>query len=180
MVTTATTKWVYDPAHTEISFKVKHLMIVNVKGLFKEFDMNVVTNGDDFTDALIDFSMKAASIDTGDAGRDGHLKSADFFDVENHPVISFKASSFKKSDDENFDLIGDLTIRGVTKKIKLNAEFGGVQKDPWGNTKAGFSITGTINRKEFGLLWNAALESGGVLVGEDVKIMIEVELAKTA
>ncbi|TSA36771.1 MAG: polyisoprenoid-binding protein [Porphyromonadaceae bacterium] len=178
MATAVKTKWVYDPAHTEISFKVKHLMIVNVKGLFKEFDMNVTTNGDNFTGAQIDFKMKAASIDTGDAGRDGHLKSVDFFDVENHPEITFRAISFKSTGNDNFELVGDLTIRGVTKPVKLDAEFGGMQKDPWGNTKAGFSLTGKINRKDFGLHWNAALESGGVLVGDEVKILCEVELAK--
>ena len=172
------TKWVYDPAHTEISFKVKHLMIVNVKGLFKEFDMSVDTDGIDFTNAKISFQMKTASIDTGDVNRDAHLKSPDFFDVENFPEATFTGTSLKSTDDGNFELTGDLTLRGVTKTVKLDAEFGGVQNDPWGNTKAGFTLTGKINRKEFGLLWNAALESGGVLVGEEVKIVCEVELAK--
>jgi polyisoprenoid-binding protein YceI len=180
METAVKTKWVLDPAHTEISFKVKHMMIVWVKGSFKEFEMNVTTNGDDFTDAQIDFQMKTASIDTADAGRDGHLKSADFFDVENHPLINFVATSFKSTDSENFELVGDLTIKGVTESVKLDAEFGGIQKDPWGNTKAGFTLSGKINRKDFGLLWNAALESGGILVGEEVKILCEVELAKQA
>jgi polyisoprenoid-binding protein YceI len=174
------TKWAFDAAHSEIAFKVKHLMIVNVKGSFKEFDIQVATRGDDFNGAQIDFSMNPASVDTGDAGRDGHLKSQDFFDVENHPVITFKAKSFDKKSEDEFDLIGDLTIRGITKTIKLDAEFGGVQKDPWGNTKAGFTLNGKINRKEFGLTWNAALESGGVLVGDEVKITGEVELAKIA
>ncbi|MFA5815454.1 MAG: YceI family protein [Bacteroidales bacterium] len=178
METALKTKWVYDPAHTEISFKVKHLMIVNVKGLFKEFDMNVSTNGDDFNGAKIDFKMKAASINTGEAGRDTHLKSADFFDVENYPEITFTLGSLKQIDEENFELLGDLTIRGISKPIKLDVEFGGVQKDPWGNTKAGFTLTGKVNRKDFGVLWNATLESGGVLVGEEVKILCEVELAK--
>jgi polyisoprenoid-binding protein YceI len=180
METAVGTKWVYDPAHTEISFKVKHLMIVHVKGSFKEFDMEVTTDGDDFTSAQIGFSMKAASIDTGDAGRDGHLRSADFFDADNNPLITFTSSSLKRVNGDDFELTGDLTIRGVTKTVKLGAEFGGVQKDPWGNIKAGFTLTGKIQRKEFGLLWNAALESGGVLVGDEVKILCEVELAKQA
>lgn len=175
-----TTKWALDPSHTEISFKVKHLMIVNVKGIFKEYEMNVVTDGNDFTTAQIDFQMNTASIDTGDANRDAHLKSADFFDAETYPVATFKSTSLKSKDEENYELTGDLTLRGVTKPVKLDVEFGGVQNDPWGNTKAGFTLSGKINRKEFGLLWNAALESGGVLVGEEVKILCEVELAKQA
>jgi polyisoprenoid-binding protein YceI len=180
METSVHTKWALDASHSEISFKVKHLMIANVKGSFKQFDLTVVTNGNDFTDAQIDFSMNTASVDTGDVNRDGHLRSADFFDAENFPVATFKSSSLKPVDDENYALTGDLTIRGVSKTVTLEAEFGGVQVDPWGNTKAGFTLTGKINRKEFGLLWNAALESGGVLVGEDVKILCEVELAKQA
>ncbi len=174
------TKWVLDPSHSEIAFKVKHMMIANVKGLFKEFEINVTSNGNDFTDAQIDFQMKAASIETGDGGRDGHLKSADFFDVENFPLITFTSGSLKNIDDENYALTGDLTIKGVTKTVNLDVEFGGVLNDPWGNTKAGFTLNGKISRKEFGLVWNAALESGGVLVGDDVKIICEVELAKQA
>jgi polyisoprenoid-binding protein YceI len=174
------TKWALDPSHSEIAFKVKHMMIANVKGLFKEFEINVTSNGVDFSDAQIDFQMKAASIETGDANRDGHLKSADFFDVENFPLITFKSSSLKNIEDENYELVGDLTIRGVAKTVKLDVEFGGVLNDPWGNTKAGFTLNGKISRKEFGLVWNAALESGGVLVGDDVKIACEVELAKQA
>ncbi len=180
METAAKTKWVLDPSHSEVSFKVKHLMIANVKGLFKEFTVDVTTDGDDFTTAAIDFQMSPASVETGDAGRDGHLKSADFFDVENFKSITFKSSSLTANDDENYVLTGDLTIRGVSKTVKLDVEFGGIQKDPWGNTKAGFTLTGKINRKEFGLVWNAALESGGLLVGEEVKILCEVELAKQA
>lgn len=180
MTTAVSTKWVLDPSHSEIAFKVKHMMIANVKGSFKEFEINVTSNGNDFTDAQIDFKMKTASIETGDGGRDGHLKSADFFDVENFPLITFTSNSLKNVDDENYVLTGDLTIRGVTKTVKLDVEFGGVLNDPWGNTKAGFTLNGKISRKEFGLVWNAALESGGVLVGDDVKITCEVELAKQA
>ncbi len=174
------TKWALDPSHSEIAFKVKHMMIANVKGLFKEFEINVTSNGVDFTDAQIDFQMKAASIETGDANRDGHLKSADFFDVENFPLITFKSNSLANINDEIYVLDGDLTIRGVTKSVKLDVEFGGILNDPWGNTKAGFTLNGKISRKEFGLVWNAALESGGVLVSDEVKIICEVELAKQA
>lgn len=173
------TKWALDLSHSEISFKVKHMMIANVKGSFKEFDIDVTTNGDNFNDAEINFQMKAASVDTGDANRDGHLRSADFFDADNFPLVTFAGTSFKGSGDE-YVLTGDLTIRGVTKTVNLDVEFGGILNDPWGNTKAGFTLNGKISRKEYGLVWNAALESGGVLVGDEVKIICEVELAKQA
>ncbi|MEI7423616.1 MAG: YceI family protein [Prolixibacteraceae bacterium] len=175
---TTKTKWVIDPVHSEISFKVKHLMISNVKGSFKEFDATVYTDGDDFSTAAIEFSLKPASVDTGVADRDGHLKSPDFFDVEKYETISFKSESLTKVDDENYELSGDMTIKGITKNLKLAVEFGGVAKDPWGNSKAGFTLNGKINRKDWDLTWNAALEAGGVLVGETVNIICEVQLLK--
>jgi polyisoprenoid-binding protein YceI len=175
---TTKTKWVIDPNHSEISFKVKHLMISNVKGTFKEFDATVYTDGEDFSTAAIEFSLKPASVDTGVADRDGHLKSPDFFDVEKFETIAFKSESIKKVDDENYELSGDMTIKGITKNLKLGVEFGGVAKDPWGNSKAGFTLNGKINRKEWNLTWNAALEAGGVLVGETVNINCEVQLLK--
>lgn len=175
---TTKTKWVIDPVHSEISFKVKHLMISNVKGSFKEFDATVYTDGDDFSTAAIEFSLKPASVDTGVADRDGHLKSPDFFDVEKYETISFKSESLTKVDDENYELSGDMTIKGITKNLKLAVEFGGVAKDPWGNSKAGFTLNGKINRKDWNLTWNAALEAGGVLVGETVNIICEVQLLK--
>jgi polyisoprenoid-binding protein YceI len=175
---TTKTKWVIDPVHSEISFKVKHLMISNVKGTFKEFDATVYADGDDFATAAIEFSLKPASIDTGVADRDGHLKSPDFFDIEKYETISFKSESLTKVDDENYELSGDMTIKGITKNLKLAVEFGGVAKDPWGNSKAGFTLNGKINRKDWDLTWNAALEAGGVLVGETVNIICEVQLLK--
>jgi polyisoprenoid-binding protein YceI len=175
---TTKTKWGIDPVHSEIAFKVKHLMITNVKGLFREFDATVYTTGDNFLTADIEFSMKPASIDTGVADRDAHLRSADFFDVENFSEIRFKGSSYKKNDDETFDLFGDLTIKDVTRLVKLEVEFGGVMKDPWGNEKAGYTINGKINRKDWGLNWNATLETGGLLVSEDVKIACEIQLVR--
>jgi polyisoprenoid-binding protein YceI len=178
METSVKTKWGIDAAHSEIAFKVKHLMISNVKGTFKEFDASIYTTSEDFMTSDIDFWLNPASIETGAPDRDTHLKSADFFDVENHKQITFIGDSFKKVDDENYTLYGDLTIKGITKKIKLDVEFGGIMKDPWGNEKAGFTINGKINRKDFGLNWNAALEAGGVLVGEEIKISCEVELLK--
>ena len=130
-------KWGLDPAHTEIAFKVRHLMITNVKGVFREFDANVHTTGEDFMTAEIDFWLNPASIDTGDKKRDGHLKSADFFDVENHKQITFMGNTIEKVDnDGSYELYGDLTIKGIKKQVKLDVEFGGVMKDPWGNEKA--------------------------------------------
>jgi polyisoprenoid-binding protein YceI len=174
------TKWVIDPVHTEIAFKVKHLMITNVKGVFKEFEASIYTTGDDFMSAEVDFWMNPASVDTGSADRNAHLKSADFFDVENHKEITFTANTYEKVDnDGSYELYGDLTIKGITKRIKLDVEFGGVVKDPWGNEKAGFSINGKINRKDWGLNWNTALEAGGFLVGDAVMISCEVQLLKS-
>ena len=174
------TKWVIDPVHTEIAFKVKHLMITNVKGVFKEFEASIYTTGDDFMTAEVDFWMNPASVDTGSADRDTHLKSADFFDVENHKEITFTGNTYEKVDnDGSYELYGDLTIKGITKRIKLDVEFGGVIKDPWGNEKAGFSINGKINRKDWGLNWNAALEAGGLLVSDEVRISCEVQLLKS-
>ncbi len=175
---TTKTKWGIDPVHSEIAFKVKHLMISNVKGTFKEFDATVTTDGDDFSTAQIGFSLKPASIQTGNPDRDGHLQSADFFDVANFDLITFQSNSLKNIDGEEFELTGKMTIKGVTRELKLEAEFGGIATDPWGNTKAGFTLNGKINRKDWGLTWNAALEAGGVLVGEEVKISCEIQLVK--
>lgn len=173
------TKWVIDPAHSEVAFKVKHLMIANVKGVFKQFEASIVTTGDNFLTAEIDFTLNPASIDTGAADRDGHLKGADFFDVENHKQINFVANTIEKgSNDDEFVIHGDLTMKGISKRIKLEVEFGGIGQDPWGNTKAGFNVNGKINRKEWDLNWNAALEAGGVLVSDEVKINCEIQLLK--
>lgn len=174
-------KWAFDTAHSEIGFKVKHLMISNVKGSFKEFGALIYTNDENFTGADIDIWIEAASITTGDDKRDEHLKGPDFFDVSNHKLITFTGNTYeKKGDEETFELYGDLTIKGVAKRIKLDVEFGGHMKDPWGNEKAGFTVTGKINRKEWGLNWNAALEAGGILVSEDIHIICEVQLSKQA
>jgi polyisoprenoid-binding protein YceI len=175
-----TTKWVLDPTHSEILFKVKHLMITNVKGEFRKFTAAVNSKGSDFSSAFVNVNIDASSIFTNDEGRDGHLKSADFFDVEKYKGIVFSGTSFIKLDDANYQLKGLLTMKGITKEIALDVEFGGVNKDPWGNEKAGFSVTGKINRKDWGLNWNAALETGGVLVSEEVKISAEVQFVKQA
>jgi len=177
---TQETKWAIDPSHSKVSFKVKHLMISNVVGNFKEFEGSVSSDENDFTGAVINFSLNTASIDTEIADRDSHLKSADFFDAEKYPKITFSGNGLKDLGDDMYELTGNLTIKEVTKTVTLAVEFGGVMSDPWGNVKAGFSINGKINRKDFGLNWNAALEAGGVLVGEEVKISGDVELVKLA
>ena len=172
------TKWVIDPQHSEINFKVKHLMITNVKGEFKNFSGDVLTSGDDFDNASITVHIDASSIFTNSDDRDTHLKGSDFFDVENFKEITFVSKSFKKISDDEYKLVGDLTIKDVTNEISFDVEFGGINSDPWGNVKAGFSMEQKINRKDWGLTYNAVLETGGVLVGEEVKINIEVELLK--
>lgn len=171
------TKWNVDVAHSQIGFKVKHLMFSNVRGSFKEFDASIYTTGEDFMSAEIDFWLNPASINTGDEKRDTHLKAADFFDVENFKEIHFTGNTYEDVDkDGSYELYGDLTIKGIKKQIKLDVEFGGIVKDPWGNEKALFKINGKINRKDWGLNWNAALETGGILVSEEVWINCEVEL----
>jgi len=173
------TKWGIDPVHSQIGFRVKHLMITNIRGAFKEFDGSIYTTGEDFMTAEIDFWINPASVDTGDEKRDAHLKSADFFDVENFKEINFTGNTYEEVDkDGSYELYGDITIKGIKKQVKLDVEFGGVMKDLWGNHKAGFTINGKINRKDWGLNWNGVLEAGGVLVGEDVWINCEVQLVK--
>ena len=176
----ATTKWAIDPTHSEIGFKVKHMMFTNVSGKFLTYDATITTEGDDFENAAIEFSGDIASIDTANTDRDNHLKSGDFFDAENHPKLTFTSSSFKKINDQKYELTGDLNIRGVAKTVTFPVEFSGILTDPWGNTKVGLSIEGKINRKDWGLNWNSALETGGVLVGEEVKLNIELQFAKQA
>lgn len=176
----ATTKWAIDPTRSEIGFKVKHMMFTNVSGKFLTYDATITTDGDNFENAEIEFSGDIASIDTANADRDGHLRSADFFDTENHPKLTFKGSSFKKINDGEYELTGDLNIKGVSKTVKFPVEFSGIMTDPWGNTKTALSIEGKINRKDWGLNWNSALETGGVLVGEEVKLNIELQFAKQA
>lgn len=175
----ATTKWALDPTHSELQFKVKHLMITTVTGNIKSFSAELASEGDDFTNADISFSGDINSIDTGNGDRDGHLKSGDFFNAEKYPAITFKSTSVEK-DGSDYIVKGDLTIKEVTKAVKLNADFGGIATDPWGNTKAGFTLSGKINRTEFGLTWNAALETGGVMVSEEVKILGELQFVKQA
>ena len=168
---------VIDPAHSRVQFKVKHLMISNVLGSFKEFDGKVTMNEDDYSSAVINFSINTASIDTEAADRDAHLISADFFDAEKYPTITFEGKGMTPKDEDTFEITGNLTIKDITKPITLLAEFGGFMTDPWGNKKAGFSVTGEINRKDWGMTWNAALEAGGVLVGDKIKLTCDIQFA---
>ncbi|MEO5890388.1 MAG: YceI family protein [Ferruginibacter sp.] len=173
----ATKNWVIDPSHSEIQFKIKHLMITNVTGSFNIFQASVQTEDEDFMKAKVSFTADIESISTGNDQRDGHLKSADFFDAATYPQLTFVATKFENVDnDGSYELYGDLTIREVTKNIKLDVEFGGVVKDAYGNIKAGFSINGKINRKDFGLTWSAITESGGIVVSDDVRLIAEIQL----
>ena len=172
------TKWGIDTTHSEVQFKVKHLVISTVTGSFKKFNGEVTSEGDDFNNASVSFTIDANSIDTNQPDRDTHLKSEDFFAAAQYPTITFSKGFLKKVSDESYKLIGNLTLRDVTKAVELDVEFGGIVKDPWGNIKAGFELNGKINRKDFGLGWNALTEVGGMVVSEEVKLHINVELAK--
>ena len=174
---TTQTRWSMDQAHCEIAFKVRHLMIAHVKGTFKTFDASIYTNLNDFTTAEVDLWIDPASISTGDTKRDEHLRSPEFFDVINHKQITFTSSTMgKPGPDGTQELWGELTIIGITKNVKLDVQFGGLVKDPWGNEKAGFTLTGKINRSDWGLIWNTPLETGGLMVSDEVTISCEIEV----
>ena len=177
-MSTSTTKWVLDPTHSEIGFKIKHLMITNVSGNFNKFEVKAETNGDDFSNAKVTAQIDVASINTNNSQRDEHLRNADFFEADTYPAITFRSTKIQKIDNETFALLGELTIKETTKPVKLALEYGGVTKDPYGNFKAGFSISGKINRHEFGVSYNAVLETGGVALGEEIKINGEIQLVK--
>ena len=172
------TKWTIDPMHSEVHFKVKHLMISTVTGSFKKFEGSVETENDDFSGAKISFSADIDSIETGMAQRDGHLKSPEFFDVATFPTLSFESKSFEKIDGNEYKLAGDLTLKGITKPVSLNVEFGGTMVDFYGNTKAGFDISGKINRQDFGLTWSGVTEAGGIVLSDEVKLVINIQVAK--
>lgn len=175
--TLSTTKWALDPTHSEVTFKVKHMMFTNVTGSFGKFNVTAETDGDDFAKSKVEFTADVDSLSTGTVDRDNHLKSVDFFDAANNSTIRFVATNYEKGNGSD-KLTGDLTIRNTTKSITLDVENGGIAKDPWGNLKAGFSIAGKLNRKDWGLTWNAALETGGVLVSDEVRIACEIQLVK--
>jgi polyisoprenoid-binding protein YceI len=173
-----TTTWVLDPTHSELTFKVKHLMISNVKGEFRKFKASIEGAAKDFSQSKVTMTVEAGSIDTNNTDRDTHLKSADFFDVDNNPKITFEGTAFTQLDEDNYQLKGILEMKGVSKEVILDVEFGGFVKDPYGNEKAGFSVNGKLNRKEWGLNWNAALEAGGVMVSDEVRINAEIQFVR--
>lgn len=175
-----TTKWEFDPTHSELGFKIKHLMITNVSGTFKKFDVKVESENDDFATAQIVASADMSSISTNNEQRDAHLRNADFFEVENYPELVFQSTRIERVDNETFYLYGNLTMKGVTKEVKLNVEHSGLTKDPWGGQRAGFIISGKINRSDWGVTFNGVLETGGLMLGEEVKINSEIQLVKSA
>lgn len=176
----AKTNWTVDASHSSIDFSVKHMMIATVKGTFDEFEAAISADPHDLTTADIQFSVHVPSINTRNTDRDNHLRSGDFFDAPTHPKMTFQSTHITKRGDGEYDVTGDLTIRGVTKPVTFVATFEGEGKDPWGNQKVGFSAEGTINRSEFGLTYNAALETGGVLIGDKIKVAVLIEAAHAA
>ncbi|MEO8403218.1 MAG: YceI family protein [Chitinophagaceae bacterium] len=170
--------WTIDTAHSEIGFKVKHLVISTVSGKFSSFEGKLDSSKDDFTDAKISFSADVNSIHTGNEQRDGHLKSPDFFDAPSNPTINFASTAVKHESGSDYKVTGDLTIRGTTNPITLNVEFGGIQKDFQGRTVAGFEMTGKLNRKNYGLVWNGLTEAGSIVVSEEVRLVLNLELVK--
>jgi polyisoprenoid-binding protein YceI len=170
--------WKFDKAHSQVKFNVTHLVISQVTGYFRTFDGTVKTTGEDFTDAQIEFTIEAQSIDTDNEKRDNHLKSDDFFNAEKFPQLKFKSKSMKKVGNNKYKLTGDLTIRDVTKQVELNVVYGGMANDGYGNKKAGFKITGTVNRFDYNLKWNALLEAGGAVVGSDVEMVCNIQLVQ--
>ncbi len=172
------TTWAIDPTHSEIQFKVKHLMISTVTGQFNKFNATVETEGDDFTTAKVHFTADIDSISTNNEQRDGHLKTGDFFDAALHPQLIFEGKTLEKLSEENYKLYGTLTMRGTAKEIILDVEFGGMTNDPWGKTRVGFSLSGKINRKDFGVSFSMVSETGGILLGEEVKLIANAEFVK--
>jgi len=176
----AKTKWVLDPTHSELGFKIKHLMITNVSGFFNSFQVQVAgdTENDDFTRAKIRLKADMNSIYTKNEQRDAHLRNSDFFEADKHPEMIFESTRTEQVDQENFRLFGNLTLKNITRPVQLNVEYSGITKDPWGGERAGFTVTGKIKRSEWGVSFNGVLETGGAILGEEVKILSEIELVK--
>ena len=169
-----------DAAHSEVTFKVKHLMITNVTGSFTKFDGRLESDNADFTDAKVSFEADVDSITTNNEQRDAHLKAEDFFAADKFPKLTFVSTGIQKKDDEEYVLTGNLTIRGITKPVSLKVNYGGTATDPWGQVKAGFEIEGKINRKEFGLTFHAVTETGGIMLSDDVKLNLQIQVIKQA
>jgi polyisoprenoid-binding protein YceI len=174
----AQTKWNIDAPHTNVGFEVDHMLITTVKGEFNEYEAAITTDGDNFKDAKINLTIDVASINTSNEKRDDHLRSDDFFNAEKFPKITFVSKSMEKVDDDEWKLIGDLTMRDVTKEVELEVEFKGLIEDPWGNTRVGFNISGEVNRFDYNLNWNNLLEAGGLVVGKEVTLNIDLQLVK--
>lgn len=172
------TNWKSDLTHSELGFRIRHLMISNVSGSFKNFEVNMQSNGTDFAAAQITARVDMSSINTNNEQRDAHLRNSDFFEVEQYPEMVFQSTDVKAVDAENFELSGILTLKGITKPVQLHIEYNGLAKDPWGGERAGFLISGKINRADFGVSFNSVLETGGVALSEEVKIHAEVQLVK--
>ena len=172
------TRWKIDAAHSEVGFAVKHMMVSTVRGRFSDITGYIDFDEDNHGSALVDVEVGVASVDTRQEGRDQHLRSADFFDAENHPSMKFVSTKVEQDKGNEYKVTGDLTIHGTTRQITLDATYEGAHPDPWGGTRAGFSATGKINRNDFGLNWNAAIEAGGVVVGPEIKLQLEIEAVK--
>jgi polyisoprenoid-binding protein YceI len=174
----AKTIWAIDPTHSEVHFKIKHLVISTVTGAFKSFSGKATSASGEFENAKVNFSIDVDSIDTNQPQRDGHLKSADFFETDKYPTIDFESTSFTKVKGDDYKLSGKLTMHGVTKPVELDVEYGGSEKDGYGNVKHGFEVSGKINRKEFGLTYNSITEAGGLALGEDIKLLANIQVAQ--
>lgn len=172
------TKWIIDPTHSDVQFKIKHLVISTVTGSFRKFEGGLTSVGDDFNQAKINFSIDVKSIDTNQAQRDGHLQTGDFFAADIYPTINFESTSFVKVSDSDYKMVGNLTLRGVTKPLELKVEYGGSENDGHGNIKHGFEVTGIVNRKEFGMTWNKLTDTGGLGLGEDIKLIANIQILK--
>ena len=175
---TSQTIWKVDPVHSKVIFSVSHMVISEVSGRFNDFEATIVQTKDDLSDSKLIATIKTKSIDTDNEGRDKHLRSADFFDVEKYPEMTFTSKSFEKTGKDTYKITGDLTMHGATKPVVLETKFNGTMNDPWGNTKAGFKAETKVNRKDFNIVWNKTLEVGGLLVGDEVEITINIEMAK--
>lgn len=172
------TTWTVDKAHTKVGFSVSYLVITDVEGYFKDYDAQITIDSDDLSTANIELSVNTSSIFTDNDKRDNHLRSDDFFNAEKYPQMVFKSKSMKKVSDNKYKLAGDLTIRDVTKQVELDVKYNGTVKDPWGNTKAGFKVTGVIDRFDYNLKWDKSIETGSLVVGKDVELVIDLQLVK--
>lgn len=176
----ANSKWALDPAHSSVDFSIRHMMVSKVKGTFHTIEANIDADPEDLTTASVEFSVDVTSVDTRSEDRDNHLRSVDFFDAENHPKMTFKSTKITKTSPGEYEVTGDLTIRGTTRPETFVVSYEGSGKDPWGNEKVGFEAHGSISRSEYGLTWNAALETGGVLVADQVQITLDIQASKQA